>query len=101
METLLQWWPVFLAFTLNLTAFVAFLVRLDNKVTADKNDLLSKIERNKEEIKRVEEYFIKQRQEDMQERQHQFDKLDKRLDTIQSDIKILIKDSSIAHRQDR
>jgi guanylate kinase len=51
----------------------------------------SKVVRNTEEIKRIEERFVTQRKEDMAERQHQFDSVNTTLLNIQQDIKEILK----------
>jgi guanylate kinase len=75
-QVVLDWWPI-IASTL---ALVVWLLRIESKVV-----------RNTEEIKRIEERFVTQRKEDMAERQHQFDSVNTTLLNIQQDIKEILK----------
>lgn len=84
MEFVLDWWPVFLG----VTGFVFWMARLESRVNS-----------NSKELKRIEERFVKQREEDLANRDKAFEKIDLALNTIQSDIKKLIQHE--ADRKDR
>ena len=75
-EFILNWWPVILGF---FSIFV-WAIRLEAKVY-----------RNTEELKRVEQRFVDQRKEDMEQRQLQFNDVNSSLKIIQEDIKILLR----------
>lgn len=79
METLLHWWPIILVFVTYFIGVVIWFTRLEARV----ND-------NTKNLARVEQRFEEQRKEDLQDRERYHDKLDKRLEVIQNDIKILL-----------
>jgi len=85
-EFLLNWWSVFLA----LVGFIAWLSRLEMKVIKNtESDTLIR-----QEIKDLETRLSTQRTEDIEEAHRTWDKFDAKLDTMQGDIKEILKRST-------
>lgn len=84
-EFLHNWWSIIVAFV----GLVVWAVRLEMKV--NRNSDYDKI--MKENIRDLEARWTQQRVEDIADANRAWDKLDVKLDTLQSDVKELLKRS--------